>query len=155
MSAGCIVHPTDFSDTAQTAEGQALMMARALGAELVIVHVAADPMLYGDTPFGRAEVDRVYEAQREWAHRAVEARVAAARAAGVTARGIVRTGVPAEMIVRTADAERAAMIVMGTHGRGGLDRLLLGSVADRVLRTATCPVLTVREGEPNRTGDDR
>jgi hypothetical protein len=73
-------------------------MARALGAELVIVYVAADGMLYGETPFGRAELERVSEAQRAWARREVEARVSAAHAA-------------------------------------------------RVLRTASCPVLTVRAGD--------
>jgi len=110
----------------------------------VILHVTVESMLYGETPFGRAELARIYEAQCEWAQRAVEARVAAARVAGVTARGLVRTGVPADVIVRTAEEESAAMIVIGTHGRGGVARFLLGSVADRVVRTATCPVLTVR-----------
>jgi nucleotide-binding universal stress UspA family protein len=145
--AGCVLHATDFSEGAQAAEARAVALARALGAELVILHVAVEGMLYGETAFGRAELERVYEAQREWATRTVEERVAAARTAGIAARGLVRTGVPAEVIVRTAETEQAAMIVMGTHGRGGLQRLMLGSIADRVLRTATCPVLTVREGE--------
>ena len=144
MSVGCILHPTDFSETAQAAEAQALGLARALGAELVILHVAAEGMLYGETPFGRAELRRLYEAQREWADRMIEARVAAARAAGVTARGLVCPGAPADVIVRTAEAESAAMIVMGTHGRGTVARFLVGSVAARVVATATCPVLTVR-----------
>jgi nucleotide-binding universal stress UspA family protein len=150
MSSGCILHPTDFSETAQAAEAQAVAMARALAAELVILHVSVEGILYGDPAFGRADLERVYDAQREWAQRAMDERVAAARAAGVTARGIVSPGVPAEIIVRTAEANRAAMIVMGTHGRGGLERLMLGSVADRVLRTATCPVLSVRSGAAAR-----
>lgn len=147
MSATCILHPTDFSETAQAAEGQALALARALGVELVILHVAVEGMLFGETAFGRAQLERIYEAQRDWARRALEARVSAARAEGVAARGVLRTGVPAETIVHAAESEPAAMIVMGTHGRGGLERLLLGSVADRVLRTARCPVLTVRARE--------
>jgi nucleotide-binding universal stress UspA family protein len=105
-------------------------------------------MLYGETPFGRAELERVYEAQRDWAHRAVDERVAAARGAGIAARGVVRVGTPADEIVRAANEEKAAMIVLGTHGRGGVQRLMLGSVADRVLRRAACPVLVVREGGP-------
>jgi nucleotide-binding universal stress UspA family protein len=142
-----VIHPTDFSDTARAAEAQALVMARVLGAELVILHVAVEGLLYGETPFGRAEIERIYGAQREWAQRAVDERVGAARAAGVAARGVVHVGAPAEAIVRTAEAEKAVMIVMGTHGRGGFQRLMLGSVADRVLRTATCPVLVVRGAE--------
>ena len=142
-----VIHPTDFSDTARVAEGQAISMARMLGAELLILHVAVEGMLYGETPFGRAELGRLYEAQRDWAHRAVDERVAAARAAGIAARGVMRVGTPADEIVRTADEEKAAMIVLGTHGRGGVQRLMLGSVADRVLRRAVCPVLVVRESE--------
>ncbi len=110
------------------------------------VIVASEGMLYGETPFGRAELARVYDAQPERASRTVEERVSSARAAGA-ARAIVDTGVPAEGIVRTTAAERAAMIVMGTHGRGGLPHLLLGRVADRVLRTATCPILRAREDD--------
>ena len=147
MSTGCIIHPTDFTETAQAAEAQALAMARALAAELVILHVTSEGLLYGDTPFGRTQIADVYKAQREWARRTLEERLASARAEGLVARGIVTTGVAAEEIVRTADAERAAMIVMGTHGRGGLPRAILGSVTDRVLRTALCPVLVVRHGE--------
>jgi universal stress protein A len=57
---------------------------------------------------------------------------------------VLRDGVPAGEIVEAAAAERADMIVIGTHGRTGLGRFLLGSVAERVVRTAPCPVLTVR-----------
>lgn len=142
-----VIHPTDFSDTARVAEAQAIAMARLLGADLVILHVAVEGMLYGETPFGRAELERVYEAQRDWAHRAVDERVAAARGAGIAARGVVRVGTPADEIVRAANEEKAAMIVLGTHGRGGVQRLMLGSVADRVLRRAACPVLVVRDNE--------
>jgi nucleotide-binding universal stress UspA family protein len=144
---GAVIHPTDFSDTARAAEAQAIAMARLLGAELIILHVLVEGMLYGETPFGRAELERIYDAQRDWAQRAVDERVAAARAAGVVTRGVLRAGVPADEIARTAEDEKAAMIVIGTHGRGGFQRLMLGSVADRVLRRATCPVLAVRGSE--------
>lgn len=140
-----ILLATDFSDAAEAAAAQAYTMARALAAELVIVHVAAEGMLYGETPFGRAEIEQLYESQRAWARAALDARMTAAREAGVTARVVLRTGVPADEIVRLADEEQAAMIVIGTQGRSGLERMMLGSVADRVIRAASCPVLTVRE----------
>ncbi len=65
----------------------------------------------------------------------------------VPVEGAVRDGTPSGEIVRYANAIGADLIVMGTHGRGGIDRLLLGSVAERVVRTASVPVLTVRVGE--------
>ena len=144
MDTARIIHPTDFSDTAQAAEGQALSLARALGAELVFVHVALETMRYGETPFGPGAAADVQATHREWAHRALAERAAAAREAGVAARAIVAVGTAPEVIVRTAEDERAQMIVMGTHGRSGLGRLLVGSVADIVLRTAPCPVVLVR-----------
>ena len=72
---------------------------------------------------------------------------ATAAAAGISARWVLRTGVPYKEIVGAAARERADLIVIGTHGRGGLDRALLGSVADRVIRLAPCPVVTVRGRE--------
>jgi nucleotide-binding universal stress UspA family protein len=88
---------------------------------------------------------KVYDAAREWATGAVEQRAAKARAEGCHARAVLRTGVPYQEIVALATDERADLIVIGTHGRGGINRVLLGSVADRVVRLAPCPVLTVRE----------
>ncbi|MGH7400110.1 MAG: universal stress protein, partial [Candidatus Rokuibacteriota bacterium] len=64
----------------------------------------------------------------------------------LTARPALRTGAAHREVVALATDERADLIVIGTHGRGGVDRALLGSVADRVVRLAPCPVLTVREG---------
>jgi nucleotide-binding universal stress UspA family protein len=62
-------------------------------------------------------------------------------------RPVVRHGSPSVEIVELASEEHADVVMMGTHGRGGMSRLLLGSVADRVIRTAPCPVLTVRKPE--------
>jgi nucleotide-binding universal stress UspA family protein len=62
-------------------------------------------------------------------------------------RGSICSGAPVEENMRAAREEHADMIVMGTHGRSGLEHVLIGSVAEQVLRRATCPVLTVRHGE--------
>ncbi|MBI4636654.1 MAG: universal stress protein [Candidatus Rokubacteria bacterium] len=72
------------------------------------------------------------------------ARAAEARAEGLPVRTQLRAGVPYREIVAIAADERADLIVIGTHGRGGVDRALLGSVADPVIRLAPCPVLSVR-----------
>ncbi len=72
---------------------------------------------------------------------------AAAGTSGLGARWLVRSGVPHAEIAAAARQERADLIVMGTHGRSGLDRALLGSVADRVIRLGPCPVVSVRTPE--------
>jgi nucleotide-binding universal stress UspA family protein len=87
---------------------------------------------------------RVFEAQRKWAVDALAERVVTLGAQGTPARSVVRTGAAWEEIVRVAVEEHADMIVMGTQGRTGLERFMLGSVAERVIRRAPCPVLTVR-----------
>jgi nucleotide-binding universal stress UspA family protein len=74
--------------------------------------------------------------------------VAKIREHELATRWLLRTGVPHEEIARAATEERADYIVIGTRGRGGLERALLGSVADRVVRTAPCPVVTVRQPVP-------
>lgn len=139
-----LLHPTDFSECAQRAEAEAAALLRETGGELIVLHVAVEAPLFNEGFFGLVEPQRVYEAQRAWAQTALDARVAALRREGLAARALIRTGVPAEEIVRAAGDESCDLIVIGTHGRGGLDRFLLGSVTDRVLRTARCPVLTVR-----------
>jgi nucleotide-binding universal stress UspA family protein len=89
-------------------------------------------------------MDVLLQSQRHVAQRQLRVLVARAKRAGVRASGLlVETGMPHEQIVRVARRKRADMIAMGTHGRTGLTRLLLGSVAARVIATAKCPVLTV------------
>ena len=139
-----ILCATDFSDAGLAAEAQAAALARALGAELVYVHVTVEAVLYGEGPFGTADLQEVYDAQRRWAQDMLAGRVQAAEAQGLRARSVHRVGVADDEVVAAAQAESADMLVMGTHGRAGLDRFLLGSVAERVVRLAPCPVLTVR-----------
>jgi nucleotide-binding universal stress UspA family protein len=89
--------------------------------------------------------DALQRAQRAGGRRHVERLVAQARAAGVRASGtLLDFGVPAGRIARFAKSRRADLVVMGTHGRTGLTRALLGSVAARVVAISPCPVLTVR-----------
>lgn len=146
-----ILHPTDFSEGAEQARDEAIRLARALDAEVVLVHVLSQTPLYAEGLSG-VQIDRIYEAQRTWAEESMRGRVAETLAAGVPARGLLRVGVPAQEVVRAAEEERVDLIVLGTHGRGAIGRLLLGSVADRVIRTALCPVVTVRE---RRRGGER
>ncbi|HXD96793.1 MAG TPA: universal stress protein [Candidatus Acidoferrum sp.] len=138
-----IVCPTDFSERAAPAERQAVRLARALGAELVLAHVGSEAPLWREGLY-TPDVRAVFEGQRKWAADTLAVRAAELAAEGVATRSVVRVGEPAVEIVRLAAEEHADMIVMGTQGRTGLERLLLGSVAERVIRQAPCPVLTVR-----------
>lgn len=139
-----IMCATDFSEAGLAAENQALSLSCALGAELVYVHVNQEAPLWGDSPLGMADLARVYEAERQWASKTLEERVSVAQARGLGSRWMLRSGVAHVEIVAACEADRPDMLVIGTHGRSGLDRLLMGSVAERVVRTAPCPVLTVR-----------
>jgi nucleotide-binding universal stress UspA family protein len=143
-----ILHPTDFSECAAQAQATAIDLARTLGAEIVLLQVLVETPLYGETILNMPKVRSVYDAQRKWAEETLEARAADLRQRGMKASYRVQVGVPFEEIVKVAGEERADMIVMGTHGRSGLNRALLGSVAERVIRLAPCPVLTVRQTAP-------
>jgi nucleotide-binding universal stress UspA family protein len=142
-----ILVPTDFSAGSERAWAVARQLAAPLGAELILFHVVIEAPLFSEGPFTMKHVRSVFSAAREWANTALEEWTAAATASGLRARSIVGTGVPHKEIMATAALEHADLIVMGTQGRGGLDRALLGSVAERVIRLAPCPVLAVRATE--------
>ena len=140
-----ILHATDFSTASAPAFAEALALARQERAELRLVHVMTPPAMFLEDSYLSA---RTFREMQSRARRAVEARLARllarARRAGVRAGADVREGLPAEEILRAARRRRADLIVVGTHGRSGFARAVLGSVAARVVTLARCPVLTVR-----------
>lgn len=142
-----ILHPTDFSDCASQAQAAAVDLLGQLGGEIVLFQVLVETPLYGEGILSIRSVRAVYDAQRKWAEETLETRADALRQRGIKASWRVAVGVPLEEIVKVAEETGADMIVMGTHGRGVLDRVLLGSVAERVIRLAPCPVLTVRQAK--------
>src|SRR5262249_49704153 len=139
-----IVVPTDFSDCAEEAWRLARRLAAALRSEVVLAHVLVETPLFHEGPFTMDNTRKVYAAARTWAEEQIERWASSARSDGLEVRTTLRTGVPHTEIGALATEERADLVLLGTHGRGGLDRALLGSVADRVVRLAPCPVLTVR-----------
>lgn len=148
MTAGVIrriVVATDFSDAAGQAWALARRLAAATGAELVLLHVVVEAPLYSETPLTRGRPESVYEAAERWARGELAKWAAEAEAAGARVRSRVRRGVAHEEILRVADEEDADLIVVGTRGLGRLERALLGSVADRLVRLAARPVVTVRQ----------
>lgn len=141
-----VVHATDFSAAARPAFRTALTWTRRRRARLHLLHVVTPPVMLLEDSFLSARSWRQLEAL---GLRAARRRLAAlqrrARKAGVAAAAtVVRSPVPFEAIVQTARRLRANLIVVGTHGHTGLARLALGSVAERVVALASCPVLTVR-----------
>ena len=136
-----MVHPADFSERSQYALWLACALARDYGARLIIVHVAAAPTLaYGEgvVPPSPEELRAAAKEQLDRLpvpHANVERRL--------------EQGHAATEILRVAQKVNADLIIMGTHGRTGLGRLLMGSVAEQVVRHAPCPVLTVKAPFPD------
>ena len=142
-----ILHATDFSSQAAGAADEAIRLASALGAEVIVLHVATEIVLYGETAFGMQQVKETYEEQARWAEARLAEMTRSIVDKGIRARWMRRVGLAHEEILKAASEEEVDYIVLGTHGRGGVGRFMLGSVADRVIRRATCPVITVRGHE--------
>jgi nucleotide-binding universal stress UspA family protein len=140
-----ILHPSDFSTASQPAFKQAIELAKRDRATLQLLHVTTPVVpLPAEGYVSPTTYNELAAAATAWARKRMDELLKRARAAGVKATSIIVHGAPADRIVRVARAKRADLIVMGTHGRTGLSRVVLGSVASRVISTSPCPVLTVR-----------
>jgi nucleotide-binding universal stress UspA family protein len=133
-----ILHPTDFSENSEFAFRVACALARDYNARLVLLHVVPPPMvIYAGGPVPAETWPSVEEVQEKL-------RQLESQAHRVRVESQVLEGDPVDMILRAAEETHSDVIVMGTHGRTGLSRLLLGSVAEAVIRKAPCPVLSVK-----------
>jgi nucleotide-binding universal stress UspA family protein len=141
-----ILHPSDFSRASTPAFTQAVAMAKSNRARLLVVHVLlpSAPMLMADGYVAPQVYEELDTAARADAQKRLGKLVEQAKRAGVRATALLLRGVAPERIVQAARARKADLVVIGTHGRTGLARLFLGSVASRVLAMSRCPVLTVR-----------
>jgi nucleotide-binding universal stress UspA family protein len=137
-----IVVPTDGSDSARRAVDHAVDLAARSGATVHAVSVVDATKLGPFTPSDVA-VSEIRSSLRSAAVDATESVARRCREAGVECVTAVRVGVPHETIVAYADEVGADLVAMGTHGRTGLPRAMLGSVTERVVRTSDVPVLTV------------
>lgn len=135
-----ILVPTDFSETSDLALRHAVEAARTYGARLYLVHVPGPTGedFEADFPVGRFETT---------VRQRLAAFVSEDEIAALRPEYALRIGAPAEEIVRYAQDREIDLIVMGTHGRKGVAHMLLGSVAEHVVRAAPCPVLLVRQQE--------
>jgi len=143
-----VLVPTDFSETSDRAIRYAKAFAKAFGATLHVIHVVEEP--YGQPWAVEAYGFSLAALQDEWIKEAgtrmakVQAETEQAAVTTVTATVL---GHPVMEILRYAKDQNVDLIVMGTHGRGPLGHVVMGSVAERVVRKAPCPVLTVRAEE--------
>jgi len=139
---------TDFSDVSDTVISYGRQLARNFGARLHLVHVVDNPMLWSSIEGVTINVPAILAELQEAAGERLRKRLTEQDRVDLQAKAVVLTGnVPAYAIVDYAKEANIDLIVMGTHGRGMVAHLLLGSVAEKVLRLAPCPVLTVKNRE--------
>jgi len=140
-----ILVPTDGSECADSAVEHAIDIARQYDAELHVLSVVDARDVSHSAP--AISIEQVEQTLRERAESVVEEVAARAEEAGVSVVTAVEPGLPDDAVVEYADEHDCDLIVMGTHGRTGLERYLLGSVTERTVRRSTVPVLTVRQTE--------
>jgi nucleotide-binding universal stress UspA family protein len=143
-----MLYATDFSAASRRAFTTALTIAKSADAKLTIVNVMTPVMPTVPQPYIDAvTVDQLEKRARQWSTRQLNKLADNAKRAGIRAATALRYGDPVAQIIRVARSERADLIVVGTHGRRGLPKFFLGSVAERVVTMAPCAVVTVR-GKP-------
>jgi len=143
-----ILCPVDFSDSSRHALTVATELARSSNAALTLAHIWQPPLPLYVTPVGTPDAavsGELIQAMVDDAERSLADWEATARAAGVASlQSKMLSGVPWDEIVKLALDSHADLVVMGTHGRTGLTHVLIGSVAEKVVRHAPCAVLVVR-----------
>ena len=144
MEIKSILFPTDFSEGSAEALKYAVEFANRYGAKLYVLHVIYDVAKASGWYVPHVSMDAIYKDIQEGARKELDN-------FGVNELGglknierIVQTGVPYQEIMNCAVKNKVDMIIIGTHGRTGIDRILFGSTAAQVVRNAPCPVLTVR-----------
>jgi len=140
LAISTILYPTDFSEEAATAFDVACALAREGQARVVVLHVERPPLATLGGTAGVPPLPNEYDRERL----EEQLRLIRAPEAGIQVEHRLEFGEPEAVILAVAEQIGADLIIMGTHGRTGLRRLLMGSVAEHIVRRASCPVLTVR-----------
>lgn len=139
--------PVDFSPASDHALAYAIALAKKCGASVTLLHVYGVPMYVLPEGFVTAYPQAV-AAQSGLLQANLDQRLKQHEAAGVPLRSELTVGVPHTEIAEAAKRGKADLVIMGTHGYTGLKHMVLGSVAERVVRTSSVPVLTVRDTHP-------
>jgi nucleotide-binding universal stress UspA family protein len=141
-----ILLPSDFSDCSAEAARAARRLAERFASRLVVLHVldepaALDPMFRGEVP-----LEMLRSRMEQYAREGMETFLAVHFQGLQNVETRIASGVPYREIIREAREAGADLIVIGTHGRTGVEHVLFGSTAEKVVRMAPCPVLTIRQG---------
>ena len=140
-----ILFASDFSRASRKAFTTAVKTAKSSHATLTIVHVLVPFAPIGPDQYIGPDTWQEIDAQsRRWATGHLDALAAKAKAAGVRVKAFLVEGQPAKEVTRLAKKLHADLLVIGTHGRTGFAKLLLGSIANQIVATSKCPVMTVR-----------
>lgn len=142
-----ILVPTDFSEASAAAVTYTKALAEALGSSVHILHVLEDPFLHAPAEEGFVPPPGFYEDMEQSARSHAEQLLTDAERKQFHALIVMRKGSAFLEIIRYAKEQNIDLIVMGTHGRGPIAHMLMGSVAEKVVRKAPCAVLTVRDPE--------
>jgi universal stress protein A len=138
MNIKTILHPTDFSAASHYALELAFSLARDHGARVVLLNVVEPPFYGGEPLMPIATLPDLRTEAENWFETLPKAK------GDIETKQVIAEGDPVSQILRVAAEEHVDFIVLGTHGRTGLSRLLMGSVAENVIRKAMCPVVAVK-----------
>lgn len=140
-----VLVPIDFSDYSKSALRYAVNFAKSFNAEIIVIYVV-EPVIYPpDFSMGQIAMPSI---NTEWDDRAKDELQKLAKSeiiGAVKVKTIIKTGKPFVEIIETAKEENVDLIIIATHGHSGVEHILFGSTAEKVVRKAPCPVLTLRE----------
>lgn len=141
-----ILYPTDFSEYAANARPYVIEMAKKFGAEVAVINVLMSPS-YAVSPEFAVDLTKIQKDMQGAAEANLEEVRKVFEKEGIPTRTILEIGSPFAEIVQTAKKETSDLIILATHGHGAVKHMLLGSTAEKVVRKAPCPVLTIRHPE--------
>ena len=138
-----ILVPTDFSEYADYALDYAIELAKTFQARLTLLHVLyLSPLTVGEVP--PSVFNQTLHDMGTWARQQMQTTLERVKQTGIQSESVIVEGTPFQAIIETAESRDVDLIVMGTHGRTGLTHVLIGSVAEKVVRLAPCAVLVTR-----------
>ena len=145
-----ILVPIDFTATSEHALDYAVDFAKTVGAKITVLHAYELP-IYGFPDGALVASADVASRILSGAQAGLQAAIEKRKASGVELRAVLRDGPPSEEIAAVAKESKADLVILGTHGRSGLRRAIMGSVAEEVIRACECPVLTIHH-DPAKKG---